>query len=204
MHPRPGASYLLSDTSARTQHLTVLAFPLSDRYLRMIMAIEDQNTTVPTGESRPATTPKPARSGVSRVDRTAAPSTPPTESAGGRTTIADSVVAKVAGIAAREVPGVYALGGGGARALAALRNVVNADDLTQGVKVEVGETQAAADITIVVEYPAPVHAVASAVRAAVTGAITELVGLEVVEVNVEVNDVHLPSDDKDDEESRVS
>ena len=94
--------------------------------------------------------------------------------------------------------------GGGARALGAIRNVVNADDKSQGVKVEVGETQAAADITIVVEYPMPVQDVASNVRAAVSGAISQLVGLEVVEVNVEVNDVHLPSDDKDEEESRVS
>jgi len=168
------------------------------------MATEDQNTTVPTSDTRPATAPKQAGAGVSRVDRTTAPTLPLDESVGGRTTIADSVVAKISGIAARKVPGVYTLGGGGARALGALRNVVNADDLTQGVKVEVGETQAAADITIVVEYPSPVHAVAAAVRAAVTGAITELVGLEVVEVNVEVNDVHLPSDDKDEDESRVS
>jgi uncharacterized alkaline shock family protein YloU len=169
----------------------------------MIMPTEDQNTTTPTN-TRPTMAPKSAGAGGPRVDRTAVPSAPLDESAGGRTTIADGVVAKVAGIAARKVPGVCALGGGGARALGALRNVVNADDITQGVKVEVGETQAAADITIVVEYPSPVHAVAAAVRTAVTAAITELVGLEVVEVNVEVNDVHLPSDDKDDEsEARV-
>jgi uncharacterized alkaline shock family protein YloU len=123
----------------------------------------------------------------------------------GRTTIADGVVAKVAGIAAREVSGVYALGGGGARALGAIRDAVNATDLTQGVKVEVGETQAAADITIVVDYPAPIQDVAETVRQGVTDAITRLVGLQVVEVNVDVNDVHLPSDDADDDsESRVS
>lgn len=140
----------------------------------------------------------------SRVDRSFGSTGLTVDSSAGRTTIADGVVAKVAGIAAREVAGVYALGGGGARALGALRSVVNADDLTQGVKVEVGETQAAADITIVVEYPAPVHEVASNVRAAVTAAISSLVGLEVVEVNVDVNDVHLPSDDNTADESRVS
>ena len=123
----------------------------------------------------------------------------------GKTTIAEGVVAKVAGIAAREVAGVYALGGVGARALGAIRDAVNATDLTQGVKVEVGETQAAADLTIVVEYPAPIQEVAGNVRAAVAGAISRLVGLEVVEVNVEVNDVHLPGDDTSStEESRVS
>lgn len=119
----------------------------------------------------------------------------------GKTTIAEGVVAKVAGIAAREVNGVYALGGGGARALGAIRDAINATDLTQGVKVEVGETQAAADVTIVVEYGAPIQEVADQVRGRVAGAINRLVGLEVVEVNVDVNDVHIPGDDNDDSES---
>lgn len=142
-----------------------------------------------------------------RVDRGAVGTTgsAPTVAAAGRTVIADGVVAKVAGIAAREVPGVYALGGGGARALGMIRDAINATDLTQGVKVEVGETQAAADLTIVVEYPAPIQEVAAGVRTAVAGAISRLVGLEVVEVNIEVNDVHLPSDDTDDDtEARVA
>lgn len=145
---------------------------------------------------------------ASRVDRAPTAARVPAEGgsdSAGRTTIADGVVAKVAGIAAREVSGVYALGGGGARALGAIRDAVNATDLTQGVKVEVGETQAAADITIVVDYPAPIQDVAENVRRAVIDAITRLVGLQVVEVNIDVNDVHLPSDDAgDDSESRVS
>lgn len=168
------------------------------------MATNETNTAAATEEHKGGTAPGSA----SRVDRASATlkasSVGGTESAG-RTTIADGVVAKVAGIAAREVTGVYALGGGGARALGAIRDAVNATDLTQGVKVEVGETQAAADITIVVDYPAPIQDVAENVRQAVTGAITRLVGLQVVEVNVDVNDVHLPSDDADDDaESRVS
>ncbi|MFG6404086.1 Asp23/Gls24 family envelope stress response protein [Microbacterium sp. P04] len=128
--------------------------------------------------------------------------------AGGRTSIAESVIAKIAGLAARDVPGVYALGGGGARAIGALRDAMNATDHTQGVKVEVGETQAAADIIIVVDYPQPIHEVAEQVREAVAGAITRLAGLQVVEVNVEVTDVRLPDDGADDDdayaESRVS
>ena len=142
----------------------------------------------------------------SRVDRAFTGSrTPADAQAAGKTTIADSVVAKVAGIAAREVAGVHALGGGGARAFGAIRDAINATDLTQGGKVEVGETQAAADLTIVVEYPAPIQEVADQVRARVAGAISRLVGLEVVEVNVDVNDIHIPGDDDDDSTpSRVS
>ncbi len=168
------------------------------------MVVEE--TSTPNGlEASVSRAGKSMPTSASRVDRVAAPRAADEGSAGGRTTIADGVVAKIAGIAAREVSGVYALGGGGARALGAIRDAINATDLTQGVKVEVGETQAAADLTIVVEYPAPIQDVAENVRTAVAEAITRLVGLEVVEVNVEVNDVHLPSDDADDDtESRVS
>ncbi len=122
----------------------------------------------------------------------------------GKTVIVDPVVAKIAGIAAREVPGVYALGGGTARAIGAIRDAIGTTDLTQGVKVEVGETQVAADITIVVDYPLPLHQVASAVRAAVAEAIGGLIGLEVAEINVTVSDVHIAAEDDAAEEPRVS
>ncbi|BDZ51366.1 hypothetical protein GCM10025867_36070 [Frondihabitans sucicola] len=122
----------------------------------------------------------------------------------GKTTIDETVVAKVAGIAAREVTGVHGLGGGAARAIGALRNVVNSKDLTQGVSVEVGDTQVAADITIVAEYPAPLQDVADGVRASVAQAIETIVGMEVAEINVTINDVHIEDDDDDEtKESRV-
>ncbi|KAA9089612.1 Asp23/Gls24 family envelope stress response protein [Microbacterium radiodurans] len=171
------------------------------------MAEDQKNTTpasAPVAETaKPAAAPK---TPASRVDRSFSSARIPADTgAAGKTTIADGVVAKVAGIAAREVAGVYALGGGGARAFGAIRDAINATDLSQGVKVEVGETQAAADLTIVVEYPAPIQEVADNVRAAVAGAISRLVGLEVVEVNVEVNDVHIAgSDDDHESESRVA
>jgi uncharacterized alkaline shock family protein YloU len=113
----------------------------------------------------------------------------------GTTVIVDSVIAKVAGIAAREVPGVFALGGGAARAIGAIRDALNSTDLTQGITVEVGETQVAVDISIVALYPEPLQTVADNVRAAVYDAIENLVGMQVTEVNVTINDVHIPSDD---------
>lgn len=128
----------------------------------------------------------------------------PTEAALGKTVINDAVVAKVAGIAAREVPGVFALGGGAARAFGAIRDVMNATDLGQGITVEVGETQVAADVTIVAEYPVALQKVAGDVRAAIVRAIEQIVGMEVTEVNVTINDVHVPSDDDDEQqEARV-
>lgn len=141
----------------------------------------------------PTTPAKPAR-----------PATTGAAGNAGTTTIEDGVVAKIAGIAAREVRGVYALGGGAARALGAIRDALNSTDLTQGVGVEVGETQVAVDLTIVAEYPMPLQKVADDVRSAVYGAMENLVGMEVTEVNVTINDVHIPSDDNSDSDSSAA
>jgi len=72
----------------------------------------------------------------------------------GTTTIADAVVQKIAGLAAREVRGVHDLGGGTARAIGALRDRIPgaSSSIGQGVSVEVGEKQAAVDLELVVEY----------------------------------------------------
>ncbi|MEV7609857.1 Asp23/Gls24 family envelope stress response protein [Microbacterium sp. NPDC089320] len=119
----------------------------------------------------------------------------------GATIIENGVVAKIAGIAAREVPGVHALGGGAARAVGAIRDALNSTDLTQGVSVEVGETQVAVDVTIVAEYPASLQKVADDVRSAISVAMSEFVGKQAVEVNVTINDVHVPSDDASDDDA---
>jgi len=122
----------------------------------------------------------------------------------GKTTIDDAVVAKVAGIAAGAVPGVHALGGGAARAIGAIRGALNQQDRSQGIRVEVGETQVAADVSIVAEYPVPLQQVADSVRSAVIDAIESLVGMQVTEVNVTINDVYIPSDDDENkDEARV-
>ncbi|WP_295831030.1 Asp23/Gls24 family envelope stress response protein [uncultured Microbacterium sp.] len=129
----------------------------------------------------------------------------PTTKDGGSTVIVDAVVAKVAGIAAAEVPGVHALGGGAARVIGNIRQAVGAKDHAQGVSVEVGETEVAADISIQVDYPEQLQRVASNVRSAVHQAITELVGMKVAEINVTVVDVFIPGDDEDDaDEQRVN
>lgn len=120
----------------------------------------------------------------------------------GSTTVADGVVAKIAGIAAKDIPGVYALGGGGARVLGSLREAVGQKDLTQGVSVEVGQTQVAADITLVVEYPHPLQKVADEVRDAIFTAVEDLVGMEVTEVNVTITDIHISSEDDDSEDEK--
>lgn len=112
----------------------------------------------------------------------------------GTTTIVDDVVATVAGIAAAGIPGVYALGGGAARALGSIRDAIGQKDLTQGISVEVGQTQVAVDLTMVVEYPFALQEVAGNVRDAVFTAVEDLVGMEVTEVNVTITDIHIGTD----------
>lgn len=115
----------------------------------------------------------------------------------GRTTIADAVVSKIAGIATREISGVHALGGGSARAVGALRDRLpgNNTDHAQGITVQVGEKQAAVDVTLVAEYGVGIADLAAGIRRNVIAAIERMTGLEVTEVNIEVADVHVPSDD---------
>ena len=100
---------------------------------------------------------------------------------------------------------MYQLGGGVARALGAVTNRLPVGDSTaQGVSVEVGEKEAAVDLTVVVEYGESIPRVAQQIRENVVRRIEGITGLTVTEVNVAVNDLHLPSDDdQSDEPARV-
>ncbi len=128
------------------------------------------------------------------------------ESPQGRTTIADTVVSKIAGIATREVTGVHALGGGAARAVGALRERIPGSSTNhgQGISVEVGEKEAAIDIQLVAEFGVSITDLAAGIRSNVINSVERMVGLTVVEVNIDVQDVHVESEDEaDDGEPRV-
>lgn len=117
----------------------------------------------------------------------------------GNTTIAENVVAKLSGIAAREVPGVFGMGTAARRAFDTLTDRIpgSATNVSGGVSVEKGEKQTAIDLTIVVEYGTSIVDVAEGIRRNVIRAVEQGTGLHVVEVNIEVTDVHLPGEDDD-------
>jgi len=120
----------------------------------------------------------------------------------GVTTIASSVVAKIAGMAAQEIPGVQAMGKSMSRTFGSIRSKIpggGSPASTQGVTVEVGERQAAVDIDIVAYYGQSIVETATAIRDNVIERIEGMTGLEVVEVNISVDDLFIESDD--DEES---
>jgi uncharacterized alkaline shock family protein YloU len=120
----------------------------------------------------------------------------------GSTSIADTVVSKIAGIATREVSGVYDLGGGASRMVGALRERIPGANTNhaQGVSVEVGEKQAAVDIDIVADYGVAITDLATGIRRNVIAAVERMTGLEVTEVNITVNDVHLDDGSDDDDQ----
>lgn len=121
----------------------------------------------------------------------------------GKTTIADTVVAKVAGIATREIDGVHDVGGAAERVVGKVREVIpgTGASTTQGINVEVGEKQAAVDVSIVADYGVAIHQLAAAIRRNVIDAIESMTGLEVTEVNVTVHDIHFGDDDDDSQSS---
>ena len=126
------------------------------------------------------------------------------DDAQGRTVIAETAVAKVVGVAVRGVAGVHGLGSGASRSIGAIREVVGAADLTQGVRVEVGELEVAVDIVLTAEYGYPLQTLANTVRETVYAAVEDLVGRDVIEVNIEVTDVFIPALDADKPAARPS
>ncbi len=122
------------------------------------------------------------------------------ESTHGRTSISDSVVQKISGIAAREVSGVHNLGSGSARAFGAIRERIPGSGgpaITQGVTVEVGEKQTAIDLDIVVDYGVSIAQLAQNVRRNVIQSVERMTGLEVIEVNIAVDDIRLAGEEDD-------
>ena len=114
--------------------------------------------------------------------------------------IADEAVAIIAGLAATEVDGVAGMSGGLAGGIAELLGKRN---LSKGVKVEVGDREAAVDLFLVVNYGVSIPEVALRVQENVSRAITSMTGLTVVEVNVHIQGVHFQVEEKPEEPARV-
>ena len=111
------------------------------------------------------------------------------------------MVSKIAGIAAREVSGVDALGGGGARMIGNIRESFGgSEDVRQGVDVEVADGTARIDIAITAEYGVAIHELAEAIRRNIMNAVERMTGLSVERVNVVVHDVKLPKEESETED----
>ena len=114
--------------------------------------------------------------------------------------IADEVVSIIAGLAATEVEGIAGMSGGIAGGIA---EMLGRKNFAKGVKVEVGEKEAAVDLYIIVKYGVRIPDVALAAQENVKQAIENMTGLSVVEVNIHVQGVGFPDEEDKTEEVRV-
>lgn len=116
----------------------------------------------------------------------------------GTTEVLPSVVQKVTAFAAREIPGVVALGGSTSRAVGAVRQTLTGStENTAGVRVELAEQTARIGLDIEIEYGVGARELVRALRRHVPKAVEEIAGVTVVELNVVITDVHLPGADAD-------
>jgi len=117
----------------------------------------------------------------------------------GTVRIADEVVKVIAGLAATEVPGVADMSGG---LVGGIAERLGRKNLAKGVRVEVGEKEAAVDLHIVVDYGVRIPDVAAEIQRKVKQAVEGMTGLKVVEVNVHVQGVNFGPEGRE-EETRV-
>lgn len=113
----------------------------------------------------------------------------------GTVRIADEVVGTIAGLAATEVNGIAGMSGG---LVGGIAEMLGKKNFSKGVKVEVGEKEAAVDLYIIVEYGVRIPDIALTVQEKVKSAIENMTGLEVVEVNVHVQGVGFVSEEVED------
>ena len=128
----------------------------------------------------------------------------PLQTERGNTSIADSVVSKIAGIAAQEVDGIR-MGSGASQTASNLLGSITgggSSSQTQGVSVEVGQEEAALDLTLTAEYGKSIPQLAEAVRRNISNRIESLVGLRVTEVNITVQNIFFPEQEREQEHQR--
>jgi uncharacterized alkaline shock family protein YloU len=134
---------------------------------------------------------------ATRISDTSPATTDPMSTDDGKISVAQGVVQKIAGIACREISGVHAMGASTSRAFGAVRERIpgsSGPNVAQGVGVEVGETQAAIDLDIVVEYGVSIADLGRSIQRNVKQAVERMTGLDVVEVNVNIDDLYMPGD----------
>ena len=114
--------------------------------------------------------------------------------------IADEVVSIIAGLAATEIDGIAGMSGG---LVGGIAEMLGRKNFSKGVKVEVGEREAAIDLYIIVKYGVRIPDIALAAQENIKQAIENMTGLSVVEVNVHVQGVSFPDEEEKIDEVRV-
>lgn len=112
---------------------------------------------------------------------------PATTGVKGELTFEDKVIQKIIGIALEDVDGLLTVNGGFFSNLA--EKIVNSNDVTSGIDVEVGKKQVAVDLEIVAEYGKDISKLYDKIKEIIVEQVQKMTSLEVIEVNVTVVDV---------------
>ena len=110
----------------------------------------------------------------------------------GATTISDTVVSSIAGMAAQEVEGVHMGGGASRTASGVLGSLTGSESKTSGISVEVGRTETAIDLKMGIEYNKSILQTVEEVRRKITDRIENMTGLRVKELNATITDITFP------------
>lgn len=105
----------------------------------------------------------------------------------GELTYEDKVIQKIIGLSLDRVPGLLHVDGGFFSNLT--EKLVNTNDVTHGVNVEVGKEQVAVDLNVIVEYRKNVPTLYNQIKEVIVSEVAKMTDLEVVEVNVNVVDI---------------
>ncbi|MCT0449081.1 Asp23/Gls24 family envelope stress response protein [Lactococcus lactis] len=117
----------------------------------------------------------------------------------GTLTYEDKVIQKIVGLALESVDGLLAVDGGFFSNLTG--KLVNTDNVTAGVDVEVGKKQVAVDLKIITEYKKSVPEIYKSMKEIIRKEVAGMTDLEVVEVNVSVIDIKTKAQQEEDEVS---
>ena len=115
---------------------------------------------------------------------------------GGAINLSEDVVAKIAAMAARDIKGIHSLGRS--------RMINFGDETKRGVEAEVGNTEAAIDVDVIIEYGCDLEAVAEQLRSRIADEVRKMASRNVIEVNINVIDVKLPEPEVKEEPRRVN
>src|SRR5215212_3479583 len=110
----------------------------------------------------------------------------------GATTISDTVVSSIAGMAAQEVDGVYMGGGASRTAGGVLGSLTGSESKTSGISVEVGRTETAIDLKMGIEYNKNILQTVEEVRRRITDRVETMTGLRITELNATITDITFP------------
>jgi len=115
---------------------------------------------------------------------------------GGAINLSEDVVAKIAAMAARDIKGIHSLGRS--------RMINFGDETKRGVEAEVGNTEPAIDVDVIIEYGCDLEAVAGQLRSRIADEVRKMASRNVIEVNINVIDVKLPEPEAKEEPRRVN